>query len=134
MRKLFFAAIAGLVFAGCNDNDEENGKQIEPITKIEFVQGEEMDMEVGDSVQLLVKCYPEHLQAQKYLVNTQWASDTTIVSVDSIGKIKAKKVGTTVVTLKANDGFSTTETLRESHTSIDRGLLAFIHVNVKDSL
>jgi uncharacterized protein YjdB len=99
MKKLLFAAIAVLtVFAGCKKDEET-------ITKIEFAEGETVNMIIGDKQQLHIKHYPEHLPAPKI---SEWKSSDIFVASVSYGEVIAKSEGETLITATTENNISAT--------------------------
>ncbi len=99
MKKLFNLGIiaclmAAFVFNGCKE-EEEN------ITRIEIAEGETINLIVGQDMQLKVNRFPEHLKAPMY----NWSSsNSSVVSVNKLGKITAVAEGETTITVSvAND-------------------------------
>ena len=99
MKKLFLAAIAGLtILAACKEKEEEEEK----VTRIEIAEGETINMIIGQSQQLHVNHFPEHLKAPKY----KWTTSDVFVASAGYGEVKAKSEGETVVTVTTDDNIS----------------------------
>ena len=91
MKKLLLAAVAVLtIFAGCKDKDKDE----EIVTQIEIVEGETINMIIGESLKLHIKHYPEHLPAPKI---TEWKSSDVSVATAGFGEVQAKKEGETLI-------------------------------------
>ncbi len=100
MKRLLLAAIAVLtVFAGCKKDEEET------ITRIEITEGETINIEVWDELQLHIKHYPEHLYAPSKYICKWSSSNTTVVDVD-MGKVTTKSVGEAIITVTIPDNIS----------------------------
>lgn len=99
MKKLLLAAIAVLtVFAGCKKDEET-------ITKIEFAEGETINMEVWDEIFLHIKSYPENLyNPTKYKSN--WTSSNTAVATVDKGKVETLSVGESIITATISNNIS----------------------------
>ena len=83
MKKLFLTAIVGtMILVGCKKDEAEEEK----ITRIEIAEEETITMIIGESKQLHVNHFPEHLQAPKY----KWTSSDLFVATASYGELKAK--------------------------------------------
>ena len=100
MKKLLLAAIAVLtVFAGCKKDEGT-------ITKIEFVEGKTINMEVLDDIILHIKSYPENLyDPTKY--KSIWTSSNTAVATVDKGVVEALSVGESTITVSISDNIST---------------------------
>ena len=100
MKKLLLAAVAVLtVFAGCKKDEET-------ITKIEFAEGETVNMTIGENVKLHIKHYPEHLKAPNLYKETKWTSSNSEVATVSFGEITTKSVGEAVITVTTTNNIS----------------------------
>ncbi|MBR4215276.1 MAG: Ig domain-containing protein [Bacteroidales bacterium] len=91
---IILAIVCLYTFNSCEKDNEET------INKIEITEGEKLTMYVGQSKQLNIKHYPEHIKAPKYQLSS---SNEKVASVSS-NTIIAKTEGETTITVKTENG------------------------------
>ncbi len=105
MKKLFLISIVGLfVLAGCDKESDES------VTRTEILEGETINMRVGETLQLHIKVYPEDLknetQGRAYAFREWRSSNEKVVFVGAFGEVKAITAGESVVTAITPDNVS----------------------------
>ena len=96
MKKLLLVAIVGvMIFVGCKKDEEA-------ITKIEFAEGEVINMSIGESLALHIKVFPENLRPHK---NYTWKTSPTGIVVVNITSYNMQAIaeGETIVTASLDD-------------------------------